>query len=61
MKHKTKFKIWDIIIFTVLAVLFGANFWEDIHDFVEDHYLQLREFLLMTGGILYVKMKEFLQ
>lgn len=51
MKHKTKFKVWDILICSILAVLFGANDWEDIHDFVEDHYKWLREFLLMTGGI----------
>ena len=51
MKNKTKFKVWDILICSILAVLFGANDWEDIHDFVEDHYKWLREFLLMTGGI----------
>lgn len=50
-KHKTKFKVWDIVICVVLAVLFGAESWEDIHDFVDDHYEWLREFLLMTGGI----------
>ena len=51
IKKKTKFKIWDIIICTILAVLFNANDWEDVHDFVEEHYKWLREFLLMTGGI----------
>lgn len=51
IQKKTKFKIWDIIICTILAVLFNANDWEEIHDFVEDHYKWLREFLLMTGGI----------
>ena len=51
IKKKTKFKIWDIIICTILAVLFNANDWEDVHDFVETHYKWLREFLLMTGGI----------
>lgn len=51
IQKKTKFKIWDIIICTILAVLFNANDWEDIHDFVETHYKWLREFLLMTGGI----------
>ena len=51
IKKKTKFKIWDIIICTILAVLFNANDWEDVHDFVENHYKWLREFLLMTGGI----------
>ena len=51
IKKKTKFKIWDIIVCTILAVLFNANDWEDVHDFVENHYKWLREFLLMTGGI----------
>lgn len=50
-KHKTKFKVWDIVICVILAVLFGAESWEDIHDFVDNHYKWLREFLLMTGGI----------
>ncbi len=51
IKGKTKFKIWDIIICGILAVLFGAQDWEDIRDFVDDHYKWLREFLLLTGGI----------
>ncbi len=51
MKNKTKFKIWDIIISTILAVLFNSNDWQEIHDFVVNHYSWLREFLLMTGGI----------
>ena len=57
-QKKTKFKIWDIIMCTFLATLFGAESWEDIHDFVEDHYKWLREFLLMTGGIPCVKTYE---
>ena len=51
IKGKTKFKIWDMIICSILAVLFGAQDWEDIHDFVNNHYEWLREFLLLTGGI----------
>ena len=58
IKKKTKFKIWDIIICTILAVLFNANDWEDVHDFVEEHYKWLREFLLMTGGISCTKTYE---
>ena len=50
-KGKTKFKIWDIIICSILAVLFGAQDWDDIRDFVDNHYKWLREFLLLTGGI----------
>ena len=58
MKHKTKFKIWDIITCTILAVLFGAESWNDVHDFVENHLKWLKEFLLMTGGIPCVKTYE---
>lgn len=47
MKNKTKFKIWDIIISTILAVLFNANEWQEVHDFVVNHYDWLREFLLL--------------
>ena len=58
MKHKTKFKIWDIIICIILAVLFGAESWDDVHDFVEHYRPWLKEFLLMTGGIPCVKTYE---
>ena len=51
VKGKTKFKIWDIIICSILAILFGAQDWQDIHDFVANHYEWIREFLLLTGGI----------
>ena len=51
VKKKSKYKIWDIVMCTILAVLFGAEDWEDIHEFVEYHYDFLREFLLLTGGI----------
>lgn len=58
VKKKTKFKMWDIVICSILAVLFGANTWEDIHDFVGNHYSFLRKFLLMTGGIPHKKTYE---
>lgn len=48
IKKKTKFKLWDIIICTILAVLFGLNSWEEVHDFVEENYLFFRKFLLMN-------------
>ena len=51
IEGKTKIKICDMIICSILAVLFGAQDWEDIHDFVNNHYEWLREFLLLTGGI----------
>lgn len=51
IKGKTKFKIWDIVICSILAVLYGAQDWEDIHDFVRGHQKWIREFLLLTGGV----------
>ena len=51
VKGKTKFKIWDVVVCSFLAILFGAQDWEDIHDFVIEHYGWIREFLLLTGGI----------
>ena len=51
IKGKIKIKIWDMIICSILSVLFGAQDWEDICDFVNDYYEWLREFLLLTVGI----------
>lgn len=51
VKGKTKFKLWDIIVCTILAVLFGAQDWDDVHDFTQNYYDFLREFLLLTGGV----------
>lgn len=44
MSKKTKFKIWDIVVCTILFILFGFNDWKDIHDFVEMHYFCLAYF-----------------
>jgi len=51
VKGRTKFKLWDIIICTILAVLFGAQDWDDVHDFTQNYYKLLKEFLLLTGGV----------
>lgn len=58
MKNKTKFKIWDIVISTILAVLFNSNDWQEVHDFVVNHYNWLRSFLLMTGDVPCIKTYE---
>lgn len=47
-----------MVICGIIAVLFGAQDWEDIHVFVDEHYEWLREFLLLTGGIPYAKTYE---
>lgn len=50
-KWKTSYKIWDIAMYVILAVFSNVYDWEDIHDFIENHYDWLRSFLLMTGGV----------
>lgn len=50
-KWKTSYKIWDIAMYVILASFSNVYDWEDIHDFIENHYDWLRNFLLMTGGI----------
>ncbi len=50
-KNKITFKLWDVIICTILASFSNCDTWEEIHDFVVNNYKWLRNFLQMTGGI----------
>lgn len=50
-QEKTIYKIWDIVMYVIIAVLCGKKDWEEIHDFVEEKHDFFRKFLLMTGGI----------
>jgi len=50
-KHKIKYKIWDIVIVAILAVLANCNDWEEIEDFGRYRIKWLRKSLLLTGGI----------
>jgi len=50
-KNKVTYKLWDIIMCTILASFAQNDTWEEIHDFVVDNYDWLRKFLQMTGGI----------
>lgn len=34
-KHKVKYKIWDIVVVTILAVLANCNDWQEIEDFAK--------------------------
>lgn len=45
------YKLWDVIICVILASFAFNNTWEEIHQFVMDHYKWLKSFLQMTGGI----------
>ena len=50
-KHKIKYKIWDIVIVAILAVLANCDDWEEIEDFGRYRIKWLRKSLLLTGGI----------
>lgn len=51
MKKKIVYKLWDIIMCVIIASFAFNNTWEEIEQFVEDHYDWFRSFLKMTGGI----------
>lgn len=50
-KGKCKYKIWDIVVVSFLAILGNCNDWEEIHDFAEAKKPWLKKFLRLTGGI----------
>lgn len=50
-KNKIIYKLWDVIICTIVASFANNNTWEDIHNFVIDNYEWFKSFLQMTGGI----------
>ena len=50
-KRKTTYKIWDIVVVTILAVLADCNEWQEIADYAEEEKDFLKSFLKLTGGI----------
>ena len=50
-KNKKIYKIWDIVVCTILADFAGIETWEDIPDFIEEKYDWLKSFLKLSGGI----------
>ena len=50
-KGKTTYKIWDIVVVTILAVLADCNEWQEIADYAEEEKDFLKSFLKLTGGI----------
>ena len=50
-KGKTTYKIWDIVVVTILAVLADCNEWQEIVDYAEEEKDFLKRFLKLTGGI----------
>lgn len=43
-KAKCKYKIWNIVVVSFLAILGNCNDWEEIHDFAENKNLGLKTF-----------------
>lgn len=50
-KGKITYKIWDIVVVVILAVLADCNEWEEIEDYGNDEKDFLKTFLKLTGGI----------
>lgn len=50
-KGKVKYKIWDIIVVSFLAILGNCNDWEEIREFAMAKKSWLKNFLMLTGGI----------
>ena len=48
---KIVYKIWDIVVVVILAVLADCNEWEEIADYARDKKDFLKKFLKLTGGI----------
>lgn len=57
-KGKVIYKIWDIVVVVILAVLADCNEWEEIADYARDEKDFLKKFLKLTGGIPTVKTYE---
>ena len=50
-KGKITYKVWDIVVITILAVLADCNEWEEIADYAKDKKDFLKTFLKLTGGV----------
>lgn len=50
-KGKVTYKIWDIVVVVILAVLADCNEWKEIADYAREVKEFLKKFLKLTGGI----------
>ena len=50
-KGKIVYKIWDIVVVVILAVLADCDEWEEIEDYAKEQKDFLKKFLKLTGGI----------
>ena len=45
------YKLWDVVVLTILAILANAQDWKEIEMFGNTYKKYLRQFLKLTGGI----------
>ena len=57
-KGKVIYKIRDIVVVVILAVLADCNKWEEIEDYAKEKKTFLKKFLKLTGGISAAKTYE---
>ena len=50
-KGKVKYKIWDIVVVSFLAILGNCNDWEEIREFAVKKKDWFKNFLMLSGGI----------
>ena len=50
-KGKVVYKIWDIVVVVISAVLADCNEWDEIEDYAKEQKDFLKKFLKLTGGI----------
>ena len=48
---KTKYKIWDILVTSIIAILCNNDELVDIHDFIVSKKVFFKKFLKLTNGI----------
>ena len=51
-KGKIIYKIWDIVVVVILAVLADCNEWEEIADYAKDEKDFLKTFLKLTTSVI---------
>ena len=50
-QSKITYKIWDVIVCTIISNFAEVYDWDDIEIFIKEHYKWFKSFLQMTGGV----------
>ena len=58
IQKKCTYKLWDVVVSSVLAVMANADTFEEIYTFAKVKYDFLKSILQMTGGVATVKTYE---